>query len=340
VAHETPHERGKRHLRQAGYKAGGVTLPKVKRVVKRALVGHEDAEHGGEHKPIKLRSGGPVHGHEAKHRPDRRARGVDGLGDWPNDAQGNENAKSALARGGAHKEHKGKGGKTVINIHQGDPQREQMAHQQGMQQGVQIGARAAAAKLAGAGGAPGGYGSSSASTDGWPTAWNADAACWGPSMSEQSETMVTTLARLCSEQRAQIATLTEQLNARHGVAGEPQTGVHRPCETPRVNPRYEYDDAGLISGWTRDHGLNAYGEQCADTDGLALQGLATEERPSPVTDSEKAADQMRQDILGGKIDKAGRAVVRDACDKMDAPKAGRDAANDALGKISGRGGFW
>jgi hypothetical protein len=156
VAHETPHERGKRHLRQAGYKAGGVTLPKVKRVVKRALVGHEDAEHGGEHKPIKLRSGGPVHGHEAKHRPDRRARGVDGLGDWPNDAQGNENAKSALARGGAHKEHKGKGGKTVINIHQGDPQREQMAHQQGMQQGVQIGARAAAAKLAGAGAPPGG----------------------------------------------------------------------------------------------------------------------------------------------------------------------------------------
>lgn len=62
-------------------------------------------------------------------------------------------------------------------------------------------------------------------------------------------------------------------------------------------------------------------------------------REAVVTDSEKAADQMRQDILGGKIDKAGRQVVRDACDKMDAPKTGRDASNDALGNISRRGGW-
>lgn len=62
-------------------------------------------------------------------------------------------------------------------------------------------------------------------------------------------------------------------------------------------------------------------------------------REAIVTDSERAADQMRQDILGGKIDKAGRQVVRDACDKMDAPKKGRDASNDALGNISRRGGW-
>lgn len=70
--------------------------------------------------------------------------------DWPDDAQGNVNARSALARGGAHK---GKG-RTVINIHQGDPQREQMAHQQGLQRGLQIGARAAGPP----GGLPGGAG--------------------------------------------------------------------------------------------------------------------------------------------------------------------------------------
>ena len=214
MAHETPHERGKRHLKAAGYhraKGGDIHNDTaedealIRKMVKRGS--------------LKRKAGGHVPGHEPKHRPDRRARGglaaggmtpddlkaayarsneaysklspderweqttkalrplqdhemlnrlgqkrggrisggIDGLGDWPNDAQGNENAKSALARGGAHKEHKEhKGGKTVINIHQGDPQREQMAHQQGMQQGAQLGARAAAAKLAGAGAAPGG----------------------------------------------------------------------------------------------------------------------------------------------------------------------------------------
>lgn len=62
-------------------------------------------------------------------------------------------------------------------------------------------------------------------------------------------------------------------------------------------------------------------------------------REAIVTDSEKAADQMRQDILGGKIDRTGRQVVRKALDQMDSPKTGRDAQNDALGNISRRGGW-
>ena len=71
---------------------------------------------------------------------------------------------------------------------------------------------------------------------------------------------------------------------------------------------------------------------------LLVKAEEEKSREAVVTDSEKAADQMRQDILGGKIDKVGRQVVRDACDKMDAPKTGRDASNDALGNISRRGG--
>lgn len=82
-------------------------------------------------------------------------------------------------------------------------------------------------------------------------------------------------------------------------------------------------------------------EQYAECRRLSDLLVAQEEksREAVVTDSEKATDQMRQDILGGKIDKAGRQVVRDACDKMDAPKTGRDASNDALGNISRRGGW-
>src|ERR1700689_1403271 len=60
------------------------------------------------------------------------------------------------ADGGRRGDRKGHKGKTTVNIilgggQQGDPQREQMAHQAGMQQGAQMGARAAAAKMAGAG---------------------------------------------------------------------------------------------------------------------------------------------------------------------------------------------
>lgn len=201
MAHENPSERGKRHLREAGY-----------------------TDHEKKKRAKKRRSGGCVHGDMPEQRPDRRARGgafkrdvggqlpiagqppgvMPGAGqrpmmhphgmmpggarppmmgggaggapmaaagqlppspmggmerggrleafDWPDDAQGNRNARSALARGGEHK----KGGKTVINVNQGDPQREQQAHQQGMQQGMQMGARAAAQKLAGGAGPPGG----------------------------------------------------------------------------------------------------------------------------------------------------------------------------------------
>lgn len=62
-----------------------------------------------------------------------------------------------------------------------------------------------------------------------------------------------------------------------------------------------------------------------------------EERPgreAVVTDSEKAADRMVQDIMGDKIDRAGRQVVRRALDKKDSPPVGRDATDTAIGRIS------
>jgi hypothetical protein len=71
-----------------------------------------------------------------------------------------------------------------------------------------------------------------------------------------------------------------------------------------------------------------------------LRAAAEEQgREAVVTDSEQVADQMRQDILGGKIDGAGRQVVRKAIDQMDAPPTGRTAQDGALGNISRRGGF-
>src|SRR4051812_42963963 len=128
----SPQERGARMVRDAGYTSGA---------------------NGDIHTAAKRRAGGPIRGKAPAGRPDRRARGgatgddiIDGR--QPNDAQGNRNAASALARGG-----KVKGKKTVINIdasHKGDPAAEQMAHQKGMQDG----ARAIAAKLQGAGGGP------------------------------------------------------------------------------------------------------------------------------------------------------------------------------------------
>lgn len=84
-----------------------------------------------------------------------------------------------------------------------------------------------------------------------------------------------------------------------------------------------------------------YGDACPTCGPHQADLLKAEEergREAVVTDSEKAADQMRQDILGGKIDRAGRQVVRKAIDQMDTPREGRDAQNDALGRISGRGG--
>lgn len=65
-------------------------------------------------------------------------------------------------------------------------------------------------------------------------------------------------------------------------------------------------------------------------------GAAAEESPTPVTDGEKAVDKMVTDILApdSKINRAGRARIRQACDKKDAPPSGRDAENSAVGRIS------
>lgn len=74
---ETPQEAGTRLLHSAGYRSEGgrVTMPRVKRVIKKAFVQHEDEEHGHEHKPIQLKAGGAVKGEKPKSRPDRRSRG-------------------------------------------------------------------------------------------------------------------------------------------------------------------------------------------------------------------------------------------------------------------------
>lgn len=117
---ETPEKRGARMLREAGYSR---------------------------------RKGGAVKGKATAARPDRRARGgeISMTDEQPKDSD-TAGGRSNRADGGSVGK---KGGKTVINIISGDPQREQMARQEGMQQGAQMGARAAAAKLGGAG-APGG----------------------------------------------------------------------------------------------------------------------------------------------------------------------------------------
>ena len=65
--------------------------------------------------------------------------------------------------------------------------------------------------------------------------------------------------------------------------------------------------------------------------------MPEQERPRPVTETDKAADQMAQDILGGKIDSAGRKVVRKAIDHMDAEPVGKAKSDGALHRIS-RGG--
>lgn len=164
MAEMSARERGHKHLKDAGYshhEAKNIhgDAPQDRKQIASAVHKHERHMHKGE-KETKLRAGGKVHGHEARHRMDRRARGGMIHDDQPNDAMGNAHANSARAHGG----HVGKkGGKTVININaggdqQGSQQREQMAHQAGMQQGAQMGAKMAAAKMAGGpgGGPPGG----------------------------------------------------------------------------------------------------------------------------------------------------------------------------------------
>lgn len=160
--HEKASERGVRHLRESGYhhraeKHIHGDAKQDETQIARGVHKHESNMHSGKPK-TKLRGGGHVPGHEAKHRMDRRARGGMIHDDQPDDAQGNVNVHSARARGGATGHGKKGGGKTVINLHVGDggggAQKEQMAHQAGMQQGAQM----VAAKLAGGGGGapPGG----------------------------------------------------------------------------------------------------------------------------------------------------------------------------------------
>lgn len=74
---ETPEARGAKMLRDSGYRSNGgkVTMPKVKRTVKKAIREHENAEHQGKHEKLKLKAGGKVEGKRPAHRPDRRARG-------------------------------------------------------------------------------------------------------------------------------------------------------------------------------------------------------------------------------------------------------------------------
>ena len=86
------------------------------------------------------------------------------------------------------------------------------------------------------------------------------------------------------------------------------------------------------------------GDKCLTEGGATLQELNArahiEEPPSResvVTDSEKAADRMVQDILSDKIDRTGRQAVRKALDQKDAPLVGRAKEDAALGNISRRG---
>jgi hypothetical protein len=140
---KTPGERGKEALEKAGYKTGGsVTMPKVKRVVKRAVREHETEEHGGHHGKITLKHGGEVPGERAKHRPDRQRR-ADGGG-----IEGRAMGGEAPRKGGG----KPKVGAVNIKIKTGSGQdgamKEQMAQRAGMQQGMRMGAALGARQAA------------------------------------------------------------------------------------------------------------------------------------------------------------------------------------------------
>ena len=119
-------------------------------MVSKGVHEHEANMHAGHPRTkLKLRAGGKVHGSPPSGRPDRQARGgglereEEKVHDLPNDAQGNKEVDSRLARGGRHDAKKGK---TIINIdasHKGDPEKVAMA----IQQGAQRGGQAVAAKL-------------------------------------------------------------------------------------------------------------------------------------------------------------------------------------------------
>lgn len=141
MSEETAADRGKRMLHESGYAKGGEISENAedtaiaKRVVRKAIRQHESAEHGGEHKALRLKRGGTVEGEAAESRPDRRA------------------------RGGAMSHHGKSKGKPAVNIKiaaggsgQPNPEGEQMAAKAGLAKGVQLGAQMAAAKMGG--GAP------------------------------------------------------------------------------------------------------------------------------------------------------------------------------------------
>lgn len=67
---------------------------------------------------------------------------------------------------------------------------------------------------------------------------------------------------------------------------------------------------------------------------------STEEtgREAVVTDKEKAAEQIYQDVMADRIDAAGRKRVRHALDQKDKPPEGRAAQDQALGNAIGRFG--
>jgi len=164
---ETPEQAGHRLLHAAGYRAEGgkVTMPRVRKVVTRAIEGHEDAEHGGERKPVRVKAGGTVTGKAPQHRPDKRARRADGGKidedvhvDRRYEAEGidqphgpeHKRADGGSMPGGPKHHGKGGGPKTInVIVGKGDDgdQKAQMAHQvgmqQGMQQGMQLGKQAA-----------------------------------------------------------------------------------------------------------------------------------------------------------------------------------------------------
>ena len=158
-------ERARKMLCSGGYSKGG-DIKQMKSIARRAVHQHEVAEHEGKETHLKLKSGGAVHGKKAAERPDRKARGGSteerrldesdtlNAGHMKQGESGETGENEGRARGGgAEKKGKGGGGKghTQINIAIGNPEKEQMAHQQGMQEGAQVGAKAVIGKLAGAG---------------------------------------------------------------------------------------------------------------------------------------------------------------------------------------------
>lgn len=100
---ETPHEAGKRMVKESGYhKDEAQDEGLVKNMVKKSA--------------LKRKQGGSVDGKEPEARPDKRARG------------------GAMGKGP-------KIGAVNVNVHHSDPAAEQMAKQQGVQQGLQAGVK-------------------------------------------------------------------------------------------------------------------------------------------------------------------------------------------------------